>query len=62
MTGGEIFLAIVVVFIVGLLFENSQNAKLANDMADKGYEEVLEDIYDGDSKKESKKLWKKVKD
>ena len=63
MTGGEIFLICFVIFIGALLFENSQNNKITKEMADKGYEEVLEDGSDDiEGNKESKKLWKKVKD
>ena len=62
MTGGEIFLICFIIFIGAMLFENSQTAKLAKEMADKGYEEVLENGYDSHGDIESKKIWKKVKD
>jgi len=62
MTGGEIFLICFVIFIGAMLFENSQNNKITKEMADKGYEEVLEDGYDGEGHKMTKKIWKKVKD
>jgi len=61
MTGGEIFLICFAIFIGAILVENYQTGKLAKEMADKGYEQVLEDGYDSEGHKMSKKIWKKVK-
>lgn len=52
MTGGEIFLAVVIAIIVGILIENQQKLKMAN----AGMEQKVVSVNG-----EEEKIWVKVK-